>query len=643
MITGHQKKIPRMPLEGEIDLTYRCNNDCRHCWLVLPGQSPAPKQELSFKEIRMIADEARSLGCRRWSISGGEPMLRPDFPEIFDYLTRKAVSYTLNTNGALITPAIARQLKRKGTKLVALYGATAEVHDHITRSSGSFEATLRGMKRLKEAGAGFMVQLVPLKANFHQWPAMKRLAQRLSPGYRVGASWLYLSACGAESRNHEIIRQRLDAKTVLMLDQPQGALEDSSAPGCRETCSDDRLFAGCIAQRRDFHIDPYGGMSFCCFIKDPVLRYDLRQGTFAEGWEQFIPALSDKVRGGSEYAENCGKCEMRGACRWCPAYSYLEHGRYGAKIDYLCALARESRRFLEAQDKHYRRFYQIAGVTIQVDADLPITGKTFAPKFRNFQAPGRGADTIVIHHHFSLPKLNGRELGKEVYRRPPWAIYRRGASWIYAGVQARKPLWHTLAVFNHDHTRGQIYHRSEEIFREHNLNALTLFPSDQILIARVLADRQGCYLHAAGIILDGKGLLFAGHSEAGKSTLVKKLQAEGEILGDDRMIVRGWPEGFRIHGTWSNGRVPIVSAGQAPLSAIMFLEKSDTTSLSRIAEPREIVRKLLFLVIKPLATADWWEKILLLAGRIAREVPAYRLQSDKSSRVVELLKRFVHS
>ena len=54
---------------------------------------------------------------------------------------------------------------------------------------------------------------------------------------------------------------------------------------------DDRLFAACIAERRDFHIDPYGGMTFCSFLKDPAMRYDLRKGTFQAAWDNFIPSL----------------------------------------------------------------------------------------------------------------------------------------------------------------------------------------------------------------------------------------------------------------------------------------------------------------------------------------------------------------
>jgi len=157
-------RMPRLPLSGSIDLTYRCNNNCRHCWLRIPPGAPEKQDELSFDEICHIVEEARSMGCRHWSISGGEPMLRPDFAEIFDYITSRSASYSINTNGTMITPEIAQLMKRKGSKMVALYGATEAVHDHITRNPGSFQATMRGFELLKEAGAGFTVQLIPMNS-----------------------------------------------------------------------------------------------------------------------------------------------------------------------------------------------------------------------------------------------------------------------------------------------------------------------------------------------------------------------------------------------------------------------------------------------------------------------------------------------
>ena len=93
--------MPRLPLEGNIDLTYRCNNDCRHCWVRLPANAPEKADELSFDEIRHIADEARAMGCRKWNISGGEPMIRPDYPGTFKYLAyQRGQAQTLLRIGA---------------------------------------------------------------------------------------------------------------------------------------------------------------------------------------------------------------------------------------------------------------------------------------------------------------------------------------------------------------------------------------------------------------------------------------------------------------------------------------------------------------------------------------------------------------
>jgi radical SAM protein with 4Fe4S-binding SPASM domain len=560
-----------------------------------------------------------------------------------DYIGSKSVSYSLNTNGTLITPKIARLMKRKGIKMIALYGANAEVQDHITRNPGSFEATMQGFAYLKEAGVSFIVQLVPMRDNYHQFKAMVSLAESLSSQWKIGAAWLYLSACGDSERNKEIIRQRLEPKEVIESDKPDLSYEELMKEencNCFNLEKDDRLFASCIAAKRDFHIDPYGYMTFCCFIKDPLFRYDLKKGSFKECWEEFIPTLSDKVRAGKELMENCGSCEIKAFCRWCPAYSYLENRRFNAKVDYLCSIAEENKKFKDDWEKNHRRYYQIAGITIQVDSDLPIRDDTFHPKFKLFETDGAGEDMITIRHYFSLPDLNGQDLGKEVYRKPPWAVYRKGNSWIYLGIspELEDRRIHRVAIFNQNHTTARIYNENEDDFRKGGVNSLTLFPTDQILLARVLADKKGCYMHSAGVILEGRGLLFMGHSEAGKSTIVTMLKEKAEILCDDRMIVRRHPEGFMVHGTWSHGDIPVVSPHSGPLNAILFLEKDTDNHLEAINDRRNIMRSLLACLIKPLGTADWWDKMLSLGWEIAREIPCYSLHFDKSGKAVELLK-----
>jgi MoaA/NifB/PqqE/SkfB family radical SAM enzyme len=637
------KELPRIPLEGNLDLTYRCNNNCRHCWLRIPSDAKEKRQELNFKEIRLIVEGARKMGCRKWSLSGGEPMLRPDFAEIFDYITSNSVSYSINTNGVLITAKIARLLKKKGTKLIALYGATADIHDHITRNPGSFDATMAGFRYLKEAGAGFTVQLIPMRDNYHQFPKMVELAESLSKHYRIGAAWLYMSAGGDRQINDEIKRQRLEPKDVIELDKPDLSYEEGqeNASG-HEYCDDESeyLFSSCIKTRRDFHIDPYGRATFCCFLKDPEFRYDLRKGNFRECWDEFIPSLARKVKITQEYKDNCGSCTLRKDCRICPVYGYLEHRRFNAKVDYLCEAAKKNRSFKENWQKVHRRYFKIADITIQLESDLPIKDDTFHPKFKHFEASGPSDEMIIIRQHFSLPDLDIKDLGVEAYRKVPWVVYKKDSSWIYLGILPKESdqKVNRVAVFNSDHTRGRIYNDTEEFFLEGNLYSLTLFPSDQILLARVLADRQGLYLHSCGVNFEGKGFLFAGNSGAGKSTTVTLLKGKSEILCDDRIIIRKAADGFRIYGTWSHGDVPDVSSSSAPLRAVLFLNKSDKNYVTRIEDKKLIVKKLLNCLIRPFVTTDWWEKTLLLIEDISAAVPCYELYFDKSGRIVETLK-----
>jgi MoaA/NifB/PqqE/SkfB family radical SAM enzyme len=632
--------FPRLPLQGSIDLTYRCNNNCRHCWLRISPDTKERQKELSLAEIKGLVDEARQMGCRRWSISGGEPMLRPDFVEIFDYITSRSASYSLNTNGTMITPEIADLMKRKGSKMVALYGATADVHDHVTRNPGSFSAAIMGFDLLREAGAGFTVQLIPMSDNYHQFPEMVRLAKSLSPHWRVGAAWLYLSSNGDPVRNAEIAGQRLSPREVIELDKPDLSGEPREAAEMDHAfyhSGDDRLFAKCIEGRRDFHVDPYGQMTFCSFIKDPEMRYDLRRGSFQEAWEEFIPSLSNKIRGGGEYLENCGSCELRSDCRWCPVYGHLEHGCYEAKVEYLCDVAKACQAFKDDWKRDHRRFFQIAGITIQVDSDLPFGPETFNKKFASFQVQGPGEDNVVLNHHFSLPDLKDKDLGKEVYRKPPWAIYEKNGSWIYLGISPHEEdrSLHRVAVFNHDHSRGRIHNGRKDLFLRGDLHSLTLFPSDQILLAPLLADRQACFLHSAGVVMNGQGLLFVGHSSAGKSTTVKMIRDIAQILCDDRNIVRLWTEGFRVHGTWSHGEIPSVSSADAPLRALLFLRKSERNHLEPILDRREIAKRIISCVIKSLETPEWWQKTLAVVEALARSVPAYEMEFDKSGEIVE--------
>ena len=575
-------------------------------------------------------------------------MIRPDFREIFEYITSNSAFYSINTNGTLITPEIARLMKSRGRKWIAMYGATAEVHDHITRTPGSFDAFMRGCSLLKEAGADFLIQVIPMRDNYHQFKDMIKKAQSLTPLWRVGASWLFLSASGDPGKNEEIKNQRLSPREILETETPDFfyleklGMEEDCHSDINKKCDD--LFGTCLVKRNDFHVDPYGRMSFCRFVVDSSLRCDLTEKSFSECWENFIPSLKNRINRGEEFLNNCGSCELREDCSWCPVYANLEHGRYSAKIDHLCDIAREKNKFKMEWIKNHRRYFTIEGITIQVDSDLPITDKTFHHKFKPFRAEKPGEDIIKIRHRFFIPRLNGWDPGKKVIHYSPWTIFRKDNSWIYLSSTEEQEKPNQIFVFNDDHTSGNLYTAGGGyVFKRGNINSLTHCRSDQLFLTRVLADRQGFIVHSSGVILKKRGLLFVGHSDAGKSTMVKMLKDRAEILCDDRVIVRRWPEGFRIHGTWSHGEVPLVSSGSAPLQGIFFLEKSKKNQIIPLNNRSRALKKIISCLVRSLVTVDWWEKVLTNVQKLVNEVPCYRLKFDKSGRIVELLDNLNHS
>jgi MoaA/NifB/PqqE/SkfB family radical SAM enzyme len=592
---------------------------------------------LTFDEYRCIADEARALGARDWTISGGEPMLRHDFYDITDYLTRKSRQFTLKTNGTLVTPRIARLLARPGETWVSLYGATPDVYDRVTRTPGGFERMLRGIALLKEAGARVVIQAFPMHENWHQWPQMVKLARKLSRHWRLGAAWLNLSADRDPERNADIAAQRLDPGIVVELDPPSMTGSIMPEAGCAiPSGDDDRLLASCIASRREVHIDPFGGLSVCGSIKDPGLRYDLRRGTVQEAWEEFIPSLVDKVRGGASFREQCGSCELRGDCRWCPTYAYLEHGDPAGKVDYLCSVAQANRRFKEDWIVRHRRFYQAGGISLQVDSDLPFSETTYRPAVDAFRAEAPGSDLIRIRHIHTLEDLNLDTLGAESFSQGPWTVYRRESSWIYK-CHAEGRVF-AVGEFNADHRRGTIYHENGETWVRGGLNTLSLPVTDQILLARLLAEREGCILHSAGVILDDRGWLFIGHSEAGKTTVTRLLEKEAEILCDDRNILRRQPDGYRLYGTWSHGESPLVSPRSAPLRAALFLRQAPENRLQRLDDRREIFRRFVACLIRGFVDAAWWERMLDFAESFSRDVPCYELHFTRDAELATLLR-----
>ena len=244
------------------------------------------------------AERARRADHRRVA-RGGRPGARPGHARVGDLRRRAHAARRTSPRSSSTSPPrrpptrstptarssrreIAQLLRRKGSKMIAVYGATRRgARPRHARRRARSRRCMEGFARLREAGAGFTVQLIPMRGNWHEWEAMEELAKSLSKHWRVGPLAVpeRLRRRGAQRRDRRAAPRpgrRGRPGRARPLGRRAGA-PTLAAPRSR-TPPTTRLFARCIAGRRDFHVDPYGGMTWCCFVKDPELRYDLRAG-----------------------------------------------------------------------------------------------------------------------------------------------------------------------------------------------------------------------------------------------------------------------------------------------------------------------------------------------------------------------------
>lgn len=139
-----------------------CNLACRHCW-ISPTYEPdnSKGQFLKLEYVKKAVSEAKPLGLQSVKLTGGEPMLHPQFREIMEYLESEAISTSMETNGTLIDDEIARFLKSKSHFdfiSVSLDGANAKTHEELRCVQGSFDKAVSGIKSLVKMG--FQPQMI---------------------------------------------------------------------------------------------------------------------------------------------------------------------------------------------------------------------------------------------------------------------------------------------------------------------------------------------------------------------------------------------------------------------------------------------------------------------------------------------------
>jgi hypothetical protein len=239
----------------------------------------------------------------------------------------------------------------------------------------------------------------------------------------------------------------------------------------------------------------------------------------------------------------------------------------------------------EAPGSGHVRRYRIAGIPIAVRSRaVPLLAEE-DPHYLAFLARDEATPEIVVDvAEGPVRPAAGERLVLEA--GDSWVLWERGGSLVVRDRPAsadEDPGWELEILPGRAAARMTAAPwRAGGAAAEAGMPSPFHYPQDQILLSLALAGR-GAIVHAAGAVIGGRGMLFAGPSGAGKTTLSRLLAAAGhEILSDDRVVVLRGRDGFTLHGTPWPGEGGFAAPGGVPLGASVFLLKGSESHLRRL-------------------------------------------------------------
>jgi radical SAM protein with 4Fe4S-binding SPASM domain len=308
-----------VPLSVHLDLTYRCNERCVHCYLEHDDHG-----ELSREEILRLLEELARAGTLILTLSGGEPLLRPDFFAIVEHARALTFSLKVKTNGLLIGPSQAALLHEYGVHQVqiSIYSHKPEVHDGVTKVRGSLARSLSAIRLLRAYGLNVAIATSLMAQNFDDYPGVRSLAAELGVTVTIDPT-----ITPKIDGDHSVLQHRISPV------QLQSVFRDSALVGdvqkfseCTPVDQDVLMSYPCSAGHTFCYISPYGDVYPC--VQFPLPCGNIRQQSLRAIWSG-SPELERvrSIRTGDLHT--CSSCAHAGGCSRCPGLAYMEGDMYG--------------------------------------------------------------------------------------------------------------------------------------------------------------------------------------------------------------------------------------------------------------------------------------------------------------------------
>jgi radical SAM protein with 4Fe4S-binding SPASM domain len=304
-----------MPMAAQLDLTYRCNERCVHCYLDHDDAG-----EMSFAELERLLREMAEAGVFHLTLSGGEPLLRKDFFAVARHARALGFNVKLKTNGILIREDEAAALRALclDSIQISIYSHRAEVHDAITKVPGSLARSLKAARFLIAQGLRVKLATVLMRQNRGDYPAVQELAHTIGAGFVLDPT-----VTPHLNGNRSLLALNVDPaqlKEVLRDERVAGAgVEFCATP---TDADEDELNAfPCSAGHSACYISPYGEVYPC--VQFPLACGNVRRQRFADIWRdspQFAEVRAIRIRD----LPVCSVCPHAGSCTRCPGLAYME-------------------------------------------------------------------------------------------------------------------------------------------------------------------------------------------------------------------------------------------------------------------------------------------------------------------------------
>jgi radical SAM protein with 4Fe4S-binding SPASM domain len=301
-----------VPLAAHLDLTYRCNERCIHCYLDHDDAG-----EMTFAEIDRLLGEMATAGVLRLTLSGGEPLLRKDFFAIARRARELAFSLKLKTNGILIKETEAAALRELCLESIqiSIYSNRAEVHDAITKVHGSLARSLKAARFLLAQGLRVEFGNVLMRENARDYPAVQALARELGAGFTIDPT---ITPHLNGTRSVLALNVAPDELKRVLRDE---RISERVAESCAPPNAEELDAAPCSAGHSACYISPYGEVYPC--VQFPLASGNVRRQSFSAIWRD-SPQLAEVRAIRIRDLPVCSACPHATSCTRCPGLAYME-------------------------------------------------------------------------------------------------------------------------------------------------------------------------------------------------------------------------------------------------------------------------------------------------------------------------------